>query len=75
MSVRKLKSHPRITFVSERLPSANNLSFATIVLRGIGSLTLSGQAATSIAREIAASNRDAFLDRGKSTVRSGVLSI
>ena len=72
MSVRKLKSHPKITFVSERPPSANNQSFATIVSQGIGLFTLPGQAATSIARGIAASNRDAFLVPGMSTVRPAV---
>ena len=75
MSVRKLKSHPRIIFVSERLPSANNLSFATIVLQGIGSFTLSGRAAISFARGVAASNRDAFSEPVKSTVRPIVSSI
>ena len=75
MSVRKLKSHPKIIFVSERPPSAANLSFATIVSRGIGSFTSSGRAATSIARGIAASNRDAFSVPGMSTVRPGVSSM
>jgi len=50
----KLNCHLRITFVSERPPSANNLSFASIIIWGIGSFVLSGQAVTSISRGIAA---------------------
>ena len=69
VSVRKLKSHPRIVFVSDNPPSAFNLSSATIFLRGIGSFTSIGRATTSITRGMAASNRSAFLVPGKSTVR------
>ena len=54
VSVRKLKSHPKIVFVSDNPPSAFNLSSATIFSRGIGSFGLMGHAATSIARGIAA---------------------
>ena len=56
-------------------PSANNLSFATIALQGRGLFASLGQATTSIARGIAASNRDAFLVPGMLTVSHGVLSI
>ncbi len=56
MSVLKLKCQPRITFVSVRLPSANDLFFASIVSGEIGSFASPGQAATSIARRIALPN-------------------
>ena len=75
VSVLKLKSYPRITYISKMPPSANNLSFATIALQGRGLFASLGQAATSIARGIAASNRDAFLVPGMLTVSHGVLSI
>ena len=75
VSVLKLKSYPRMTFVSDRPPSANDLSFATIALWGIGLFVLPGGAATSIARGIAASKGDAFLVPGISTVSPGVLSM
>jgi hypothetical protein len=43
--------------VSDKPPSAFNLSSATIFSRGIGSFTSFGRAATSIARGMAASNQ------------------
>ncbi len=68
VSIIKLKFQPRIIFVSERPPSTSNLSFANIVLRSISLFALSDWVATSIARGIAASNRDAFLVPGMLTV-------
>ncbi len=75
MSVLKLNSQLRITLGSERPPSANNLTFAPIVLQGIDLFVLSGQAVTSIARGIAASKQDAFLVPGMLTVSPGVSSM
>jgi len=68
VSVQKLKSHLRMSFVSDNQPSAFNLSSTTIFSCGIGSLTSFGRAATSTARVIVASMRSAFRDPGKSTV-------
>ncbi len=68
MSVRKLKSHPRIMFVSDNPPSAVNLSSATIFSRGIGSLGSLGRAATSIARGIGAAIRSILFEPGISIV-------
>ena len=68
VSVRKLKSHPRIVFVSDNPPSAFNLSSATIFSRGIGSLGSLGRAATSIARGIAAAILSMFFEPGMLTV-------
>ncbi len=56
VSVRKLKSQPRITFVSANPHSAINLTSATIFSHGIGLLLSLGRAATSIASGIAASS-------------------
>jgi hypothetical protein len=69
VSVLKLKSHPRIIFVSVNPPSAINFSNATIRFRGIGSLGSNGQAATSIVRAIAVSSLSAFIVPGRSIVR------
>ena len=75
VSVRKLKSHLRIVFVSDNPPSAFNLSSATIFSRGIGSLGSLGRAATSIARGIAAAILSMFFEPGMSTVSPVVSSM
>ncbi len=75
MSVQKLKRHPRIIFVSANPPSAFNFSCATMGSRGIGSLTPFGQAATSIARGIAASSLLVLCVPGRLMVSPVVLSM
>jgi hypothetical protein len=69
-----LKSHPNITFNLANPPYAFNLSCATIGSRGVGSLTLFGWAATSIARGIAALSLLALSVPGRLAVRP-VLSL
>ena len=74
VSVQKLKSHPRVIFVSDNPPLDFNLSSATIFLHGIGFFTSFGRAATSIARWMSASNQSVCFVPGKLTVRPVVSS-
>jgi hypothetical protein len=72
VSVLKMKCHPRIIFVSDNPPSADNLFFAINGLKGIGSFLSFCQASTSIASGIAAFSQSVFLVPGRSTVNPDV---